>query len=170
VVASRKQQALGQGVRGPEEDDLDGFEHYDDSAWFAAIRAADTWRDATAPGPKKSGDLSSLVNLLRVKLMDAHGAVTMTREECELLIDLLSRHRLKQKPGGRKVPTYKRSSRAELRLEIALETVRYFQSKGMKADDAVERTAREGNYQAAALRRYKRNQMHPERRRARKPA
>jgi hypothetical protein len=37
------------------DDDLDGFETYEPSGWFAAIRFADTWRDASAPGPRSPG-------------------------------------------------------------------------------------------------------------------
>jgi hypothetical protein len=125
-----------------DEGNLDGFERHNDSAWFAAIRAADTWRDAARPGPKKSGDMGQLVDLLRTRLVDA-SAVTLTREECELLVDLLSRHQLKQKAGGRKVPAYKRASWAELKLEIAAESVRYYQSKGLSLDQAVDRVATE---------------------------
>jgi hypothetical protein len=147
-----------------QDDDLDGFEKYDDSAWFAAIRAADCWRDATKPGPKKSGDLCQLVDLLRTRLVDAR-ANLLTRKECELLIDLLSRHQLKQKAGGRKVPGYKRSSWAELKLEIAGESVRYYQSKGLPLDAAIERAVRERYVSAKALRQYMRQQLHFERRR-----
>jgi hypothetical protein len=126
-----------------EDDDLDGFEKYDDAAWFAAIRTADTWRDATKPGGrKKPGNLGRLVDLLCMRLMDAGAEVVLTREECELLIDLLSRHQLKQKAGGRKVPAYKRASWAQLKLEIAAESVRYYQDKGLSLDAAVEQTVR----------------------------
>jgi hypothetical protein len=148
-----------------QDDDLDGFENYAASAWFAAIRKADRWRDATKPGAKKSGDLSQLVDLLRTRAVDAP-TVTMTREECELLIDLLSRHQLQQKAGGRKVPAYKRLSYAELKLEIAAESVRYYQNKGLSFDKAIDRVARESYVSARALRLYMRQQLHFERRRA----
>lgn len=147
------------------DDDLDGFENYDNSAWFAAIRAADTWRDVSKPGPKKTGDLSQLVDLLRRKPVDARGDVTLTRDECELLIDLLSRHRLKQKPGGRRVPAYRRSSWADLKLEIAAESVRHYQRKGLKLKDAVERVAASSYVTAAALMLHIKHRLHPDRRR-----
>jgi hypothetical protein len=145
--------------------ELDGFERYEDSAWFAAIRAADRWRDATLKSPKKSGDLSLLVDLLRSKLIDARGDVTLTQDECELLIDLLSRHQLRQKQGGRTVPAYKRSSWAELKLEIAEESVRYYQSKGLSLKAAVERVTANSFVEEKALMLHIQNRLHPERRR-----
>lgn len=146
--SKRLEQAAGVTV---EDDDIDGFEKYDNSAWFAAIRTADTWRDATKPGRKKPGNLGRLVDLLRARLVDAHAEVTMTREECEVLIDLLARHKLQQKAGGRKVPAYKRASWAELKLEIAAESVRYYQSVGLSFDAAVERTLRHAYVGESAL-------------------
>lgn len=151
-------------TNGVDDDDLDGFENFEASAWFAAIRAADRWRDTTKPGRKKYGDLGRLVDLLRTRLVDAGGDVTLTRTECELLIDLLSRHQLNQKRGGRKLPAYKRASWAELRLEIAAETVRYYQRKGLSFEKAVERTtAPKGYVTAAALRSRMRGKLHPDR-------
>jgi hypothetical protein len=151
------------------DDDLDGFEKYDDSAWFAAIRAADTWYDATKPGDrKKPGDLGQLVDSLRARLVDA-AAVTLACEECELLIDLLSRHTLKQKAGGRKTPAYKRASWAELKLEIAAETVRYYQSKGLSLDAAVERTVRHAYIGESALKLHLRGRLGSTRRRKATP-
>lgn len=151
-------------ANGIDDEDLDGFENYEASAWFAAIRAADRWRDATKHGAKKYGDLGRLVDLLRTRLVDAGGDVTITRTECELLIDLLSRHQLNQKPGGRKLPAYKRASWAELRLEIAAETVRFYQRRGLSFEKAVERTtAPRGYVTAAALQSYMRGKMHPDR-------
>jgi hypothetical protein len=146
------------------DDGLDGFETYEDSAWFAAVRAADTWRDASLRGPKKNGDLGELVVMLCSKLTKtaATEQVNLKREECELLIGLLSRHRFKQKPGGRKVPLYKRS-RAELKLEIAAKMLRYYQDRGLSDERAVELVSRKGYVKASTL-----EALRPERRPRRK--
>jgi hypothetical protein len=148
------------------DDDLDGFEPYEDSAFFEAVRKADCWRDATKPprsSKQKRGDLSRLAELLRLRLVDAPTGLLLTREESELFVDLLSRHDLKQKPGGRKVPAYKRSSWAELRLEIAAESVRYYQRRRLSFAAAVERVARENYVPEKALQSYLRGKLHSDR-------
>src|SRR5262249_42046373 len=161
------------------DDDLDGSETYKPSAFFAAIRAADMWRDATMPValktgdvkldaaapvvPKRTGDMSRLVDLLRLRLAQSDTEVTMTREELELLIDLLSRHDLKQKAGGRPVPAYRQASWAELKLETAAEWVQHYQSTGLKFEDAIDHVANEdkiANVTAKALKLYIRGRLH----------
>jgi hypothetical protein len=104
-----------------------------------------------------------LVELLRLALVNSPAGVTLSRAECELLIDLLSRHELRQKAGGRKTPVYKRSSWAELKLEIAADSVRYYQRKGLSFDAAVERVARDNYVPAPSLRSYLRGKLHPDR-------
>jgi hypothetical protein len=112
---------------------------------------ADTWRDATNPllvkptssgGPLITGDLRPLTSLLCSKVGD-DGTLTLTREESELLIDLLSRHCLKGLAGGRQTPIYKGATEAELKLLYAAEWVRYWESQGRSHDDAVNLGARE---------------------------
>ena len=91
---------------------------YEDSAFFAAVREADRWRDATWPkGPKKTGDMSRLIELLRWKRRNARPDVLLTREERELLRDLVSRGiALNRNRGGRKRPLYKQTSWTKLAL------------------------------------------------------
>jgi hypothetical protein len=151
-----------------QDDDLNGFEKYEDSAWFAAIRKADRWRDATLKGRKKSSDLTPLVCLLSTKLFNSDGkGVMLTQQECELLIDLLSCHDLQQKPGGRKVPAYKRASWADLKLEIAAEGVRYLEGNGCPRDEAIKQVARTYYVREDALRLFVQQRLHPDRQRRR---
>ncbi|HYP30756.1 MAG TPA: hypothetical protein VES00_02715 [Burkholderiaceae bacterium] len=149
-------------------DDLDGFERYEDSAMFEAIRVADCWRaNKSEGGTNRRGDLSRLVRLLRHQL--TNDGLVLTRAEADLLIDLLKRHRLKAKPGGRPLPTYKRASWAELKLEFAAERVRRLMRDGLSLDAAIWQVFDDEGYgvPAKALRSYLRGRLHPERRRPR---
>jgi hypothetical protein len=144
------------------QDDLDGFEKYEDSAWLSAIRAADRWRDATARG-KTESDTGPLVTLLSAKLLNAGGQpVTLTAVECELLIDLLRRHQLQQRAGGRTTPAYKRTV-ADLRLEIADEFVEALVKNGSKEEDAIKRATDKSYVAAETLRLYRQGRVHAER-------
>jgi len=151
------------------EDEFDGLDLPEDSAWFAAIKAADCWHDQTGTKKKlkklkKAGDLGRLVELLRAKAVGAQAnTVTMTRAECELLIDLLSRHFLKQKAGGRRVPAYKQSSLADFRADVAVEFVRALESKGADREQAIKLAVKNGYASEGTVRARLRGKLHPDR-------
>jgi hypothetical protein len=56
--------------------------------WLSAIEAADTWRDPSQCGPRKTGNLKPLAALFR-------SGAPVPPSVYDLLADLLSRHRLK---------------------------------------------------------------------------
>lgn len=116
---------------------------FEESAWLQAIIAADRWRDATWPGGVSSpaeGDTSRIVALLRARLDASADPISFGRLEIQLLADLLDRHRLRQKPGGRRVPVY-RNSWAELRVEVPSALVDDLRASGMSLREALKAVA-----------------------------
>jgi len=168
------------------DQDLDGCETYEPSAFFAAIRMADRWRrpatsktgdamlDAMAlVVPKMTGDTSRLVEFLLsiLKRSRSERQIAMKRDDFELLIDLLSRHKLTRKPGNQRVPIYRQASWADLQLDMQAEWVRGYQETGLKVEDAVERAAAERLLDVnkkEALISYIRGRLHPDRLRSAK--
>ena len=120
-------------------DALDAPE-FADLAWLAAVKAADCWRDKVKPTPrKKSGDMSKLVALLRHRFNKDPDQIRLTRQEWDLLIDLLSRHSLKLKSGQPQLPIYKENTWTEFTLKTAAEFVNLYMEKGHTAEKAVEK-------------------------------
>jgi len=116
---------------------------FKESAWLQAIIAADRWRDGTWPAGVLSpaeGDTSSIVALLRARLDASAETIGFGRLEIQLLADLLDRHCLRQKPGGRRVPVY-RNSWAELRVEAPSALVDDLRASGMSLREALKTVA-----------------------------
>jgi hypothetical protein len=154
------------------DQDLDGCETYEPSAFFAAIRAADRWRNTAAsivPKKTENGDMTRLVEFLLLKLEQARSdkQVIMDREEFALLIDLLWRHKLVRRPGEQRDPIYREASWTDLQLELVAQYVRYYQSTGLTFADAVDRVVDQDQWIDAekkeALILYMRGRLHPDR-------
>jgi hypothetical protein len=113
---------------------------WEDQAWLVAVAAAD-----------RSGDLAPLIARLR---SDA----PLSENARELVADLLARHQLKKRQGGRARPAYEGASDEQVRVIAAAQDYdERGRRPGESEDDALERLAREYKCDAQQIRDFRSN-------------